>query len=654
MAETAVRRTISLKQRLLTLGGAAFAGIGAMLVVGWYEGVKMERALARSIEIQRQDDTVSQLRIANLQLVLAAMDAIVDRDERKIDPDRLKKMADAARQLTAGAADLRLLAAEVGKPELVSNFDADVATMSKVVQIDLKALVENGAPEGDYDRIDDTIDGQGNRIVEMLGSLSDLGGAAVRTRVAEAKDISAMSLYVQLAAGLIALLAVAILQAIHGGAIRRGIGGIQASMQRIVNGDYATPVAGVTLGDEIGDMARATDVFRIAAVERQSLETRITQERGQSDIERQTRDARQKADAEALHFAVDSLASGLNRLTNGDLSANIDRPFREDLERLRSDFNRVVAGLRQTISEVATNASSIGANANQMRSAADDLAKRTEQQAASLEETSAALDQITATVRSATERAEEASRMVTQAKGSTEQSASVVREATDAMERIEGATGEIGKIINVVEEIAFQTNLLALNAGVEAARAGEAGKGFAVVAQEVRDLAGRAAGAAKDIKSLVTRSNVEVRTGVDLVKATGEALTRIGDDVLKINDHVHAIFTSAREQSTGLTEINTAIGQMDQATQQNAAMVEESTAASHSLATDAENLNHLISRFQIGDGQGLRVIGAAGTMAASKPSPAHALLSKVAGAFNNTSAPARSKAVGSTEKWEEF
>ncbi len=288
-----------------------------------------------------------------------------------------------------------------------------------------------------------------------------------------------------------------------------------------------------------------------------------------------------------------------------------------------------------------------------MRSGADDLAKRTEQQAASLEETSAALEQITRTVRTATERAEAARQRVSNAKDFAESSSAVVTDAMSAMQRIEDATGEIGKIINVIDEIAFQTNLLALNAGVEAARAGEAGKGFAVVAQEVRELAGRAAGAAKDIKALVTRSSAEVQTGVDLVKATGDALTRIGDDVLNINDDVSMIATSAREQSTGLAEINTAIGQMDQTTQQNAAMVEETNAASHTLASDADNLTRLMGQFRVETARP-RAVAPTDPVAAFRPSPARNLMNRVASAITSSTPAARALATATNEKWEEF
>jgi methyl-accepting chemotaxis protein len=189
--------------------------------------------------------------------------------------------------------------------------------------------------------------------------------------------------------------------------------------------------------------------------------------------------------------------------------------------------------------------------------------------------------------------------MVTQAKDDAGLAGKVVGEAIEAMGRIETASNEISKIINVIDEIAFQTNLLALNAGVEAARAGEAGKGFAVVAQEVRELAQRAANAAKDIKALITKSGAEVQTGVKLVQETGSALAEIEARVHSINSHIHTIADSAREQAIGLNEINQAVNQIDNVTQQNAAMVEETSAATMKLASEADRLVRLIARFQL-------------------------------------------------------
>ena len=247
--------------------------------------------------------------------------------------------------------------------------------------------------------------------------------------------------------------------------------------------------------------------------------------------------------------------------------------------------------------------------------------------------------------------------MVSETKEKTADSSKVVREAVSAMGRIEQASREISQIINVIDEIAFQTNLLALNAGVEAARAGEAGKGFAVVAQEVRELAQRSANAAKDIKALITKSGQEVGQGVTLVQETGTALDEIETRVLRINDHIHSIATAAREQSTGLQEVNTAINQMDQVTQRNAAMVEETSAATHKLTVEAGTLVGLVGRFRLGDASlspaayspaPTRVLPAS---ARSVPvaSPARRMMGNVARAFNGSAAVAQTK-----DDWEEF
>jgi methyl-accepting chemotaxis protein len=235
--------------------------------------------------------------------------------------------------------------------------------------------------------------------------------------------------------------------------------------------------------------------------------------------------------------------------------------------------------------------------AKEISSAAEDLSRRTERQAASLEETAAALDQITATVRRTAENAQEADKVVSQTRAQAETGGAVVQRAVDAMGEIERSSDQISQIIGVIDEIAFQTNLLALNAGVEAARAGEAGRGFAVVASEVRALAQRSADSAKEIKTLISASGAQVKSGVVLVRETGEALTGIAGRIVEVTQLMSEIRGSTQEQAVGLAEVNTAVNEMDQVTQQNAAMVEESTAASVALSREAAELAQLVGRF---------------------------------------------------------
>jgi methyl-accepting chemotaxis protein len=346
---------------------------------------------------------------------------------------------------------------------------------------------------------------------------------------------------------------------------------------------------------------------------------------------------------------VDQLADALKRLSDGDLTQNLGTPFIPTLEKLRTDFNGAIDKLRRAMQAVAENASAIAAGAQQIRSASDDLSKRTEQQAASVEETAAALEEITTTVADSSRRAEEAGELVRKTRQNAEHSGAVVRSAIEAMGKIESSSSEISNIIGVIDEIAFQTNLLALNAGVEAARAGDAGKGFAVVAQEVRELAQRSAKAAKEIKELITDSNTHVNSGVTLVGETGSVLDTIVSQVQQVNGNVEAIVEAAREQATGIKEINESVNTMDQGTQQNAAMVEESTAAAHSLAKEADALFQLLGQFNIGSGSASRQMRPAAATGASRAvaSPARAMAAKVTSAFHGNAAVASSE-------WEEF
>ncbi|NKK84627.1 HAMP domain-containing protein [Rhizobium leguminosarum bv. viciae] len=408
---------------------------------------------------------------------------------------------------------------------------------------------------------------------------------------------------------------------------------LRQRMTRLAEGDTTSDVSGLDRGDEVGQMAKAVLVFRDNAIERAQIEARAEADRNVSDSERREREALKVREASELERAVTALGDGLRRLAAGDLASHIDEPFVAHLDALRADFNNSVEKLNETLHTVGANARAIGAGANEIRSSADQLSQRTEQQSASVEETAAALEQITTTVRDAAKRTEEASQLVARTRLGAEKSGEIVRKAVSAMQQIEKSSGEISNIIGVIDDIAFQTNLLALNAGVEAARAGEAGKGFAVVAQEVRELAQRSAKAAKEIKALISTSGTHVQTGVSLVGETGKALDAIVAEVQEINQHVHAIAEASREQSIGLQEINTAVNSMDQGTQQNAAMVEESTAASHNLATEAAALNNLLGQF--------RLTGTGGFTTSAPIAPAHTAAPRAAARPAARAAPIR-------------
>ena len=467
--------------------------------------------------------------------------------------------------------------------------------------------------------------------------------------------------------------------------LTRPISTLVESMEQLAGGNTDIALEGETRNDEIGDMARSVAVFRQAEITKRELEAETEHRRSAGEEERRARDAEKAAEQARLTNTVEILCAALQRLASGDLTATIDKPFASSgLDRLRVDFNASLERLSQTVSAVHGNVAEINRKSGKVGSSTSDLSKRSEEQAAALEETSTAVRQIMDAIHQSREKAETASRLASEARVHSDRSGEIVGGAVHAMERIENASSEISKIINVIDEIAFQTNLLALNAGVEAARAGEAGKGFAVVAQEVRELAQRSSNAAKDIKSLITKSGEEVAAGVGLVKQTGEVLSSIAGQVVQIGDHIHSIAGAAREQSTGLKEVTSAVTRMEDVTQQNARAAEQTNAEMAGLVRDAEALSSLVGQFIVDKGavstagkfadmrdksfsMADRTFSTVQPVAPVKPlaprvapagpanraisSPAKALLDKLSSGFGKPASPAGNK---SAENWEEF
>jgi len=353
------------------------------------------------------------------------------------------------------------------------------------------------------------------------------------------------------------------------------------AVKNIADGHLDSEISNIGRHDEVGDIARSLDALR------QKLSVAVSLE------------AERDRQAEVQRTVVDGLTVGLTKLSEGDLAQSIDADFGEQYEELRDKFNQTIEKLHETIKMVVETSDSIRSRSREMSQSSDDLSRRTENQAATLEQTAAALDELTASIRGAAESAKEVESIVRSARSEAEESGKVVEGAVVAMTEIEHSSEQISQIIGVIDDIAFQTNLLALNAGVEAARAGEAGKGFAVVASEVRALAQRSSAAAREIKALISASTQHVGRGVEQVGRAGTALANIVNRVSHISTLVSNIASAAAEQSTGLAEINLGVTQLDQVTQQNAAMVEESTAASQSLNQEAAGLADLVAQFTI-------------------------------------------------------
>jgi methyl-accepting chemotaxis protein len=436
-------------------------------------------------------------------------------------------------------------------------------------------------------------------------------------------------------AGLAALLIGILMAWLIGRGISRPIDMITGMMKRLSGGDLAVALPYQDRRDEVGEMARAVAVFKRNAEEKIVLERQQDEERARFAVEREAQEHRfeqaigqvvaaaaegdlsRRVELEGLSGVMQRVGGSVNdmiartnavtgqladvtgALSTGDLTRQVSGDYQGVFGQLRDSANGMADRLRDFARRLAENAEAVKTASAEISSGSQDLASRTESQAASIEETAASMHEITTTVKQNADNAQAANQLAVVARDTAAKGGSVVADAVGAVTRIEESAKKISDIVGLIDEIAFQTNLLALNASVEAARAGEAGKGFAVVAQEVRALAQRSANASKDIKALIADSNAQVKTGAALVNQTGQSLTEIVAAIKKVSDIVAEIAAASREQATGLDQVNTAVGSMDEMTQRNGALVEETSASAQALASQAAELATLVRFFRL-------------------------------------------------------
>jgi methyl-accepting chemotaxis protein len=591
-------------------------------------------------------------------------------------PDVMLKYTTAVSKLDTAWANLEDVAAGLPLP---ARFTDAVAKAKQgflapdYVDLRLKTLKALMAGE----KVDIVVDDWSKMSVARLASLLGVAEAALdvaKEHAAAQRASATRMLVLQLVLLVLAVLFAGGMFLLVSRRVTGPLGQIQAAMMKLAGGDFGVAVPCLERKDEIGAMANAVERFKVVADEKARHEAAEATRRQQAEAALQAKAAEERAQlSEEQAEAFRALGVGLGKLASGDLTFRLTEGFSEAFHQIKDDFNTAMAQINETIGSIAASTREVANAAAEISTSTTDLSQRTEEQGASLAETTASMEHISVTVKKNAENAQQANQSASGTREVADRGGAVVAKAVSAMARIEESSRKISDIISVIDEIARQTNLLALNAAVEAARAGEAGRGFAVVASEVRSLAQRSSQAAKDIKDLITNSSGQVQEGVELVNQAGTALTEIVDSIKKVAGIVSEIAAASAEQATGLEQVNKALAQMDEVTQQNSALVEENAATAKTLEEQSQGMDERVSFFRLEAGAPSHAAAMPAHRPASKPAaaqvrstaeePSRSAASSASRPGKQPAAPMKRAAVGRTEgatalkdeaDWKEF